>query len=257
MSKEEKQKFFYIGEVGDMNKREFEQKYTELFPSDTDKAEAFDEIAKQYYYGNFGRMQKTDFETLLFSLYLERILNISEEDIHTYSDYTLSKLLGITQAKVSNLKVKKELQYPYEGFDWKKSFLRVSSKARYENGKIRINILDKNLYYELKNAIEKADGYVEVQMNSSVLQISPEDFITLMTDIGEEKDRITVRKKLKEKLEGTYEDTEFLEKKSISEILKNNAHSMGTTLVADLIEDCVPVVGKYIANIIKESVVKE
>lgn len=62
-------------------------------------------------------MQKTYFETLLFSLYLDHILDISEDDMNTYSDYTLSKYLGITQSKVSNLKVKKELQYPYAKFD--------------------------------------------------------------------------------------------------------------------------------------------
>ena len=78
--------------------------------SDTDdieelrvKAEAFDQIAYEYYLGNFGTMTKTDFETLLFSLYLERILKKSESDLNTYSGYTLSKQLGITQERVGTL----------------------------------------------------------------------------------------------------------------------------------------------------------
>lgn len=93
--------------VVNINKDNCQKQYQLLFPSEREKAAAFDAIAEQYYYGNFGRMQKTDFETLLFSLYLDRILDTSEEDMHTYSDYTLSRHLGITQAKISNLKVKK------------------------------------------------------------------------------------------------------------------------------------------------------
>jgi hypothetical protein len=237
-----------------MGKPDFQQQYNDLFSSESEKAKAFDKIAEQYYYGNFGRMQKADFETLIFSLYLDRILNKSEQNMLSYSDYTLSKYLGITQSKISNLKVKKELQYPYEGFDWRKSFYRIASKACYENGKIRINIPDKNLYYELKNAIEEKGGYVDVQLNSSLLQIRPEYFIDLLLDIGNETDRKSVRKKLKNEMKEKNIDVEFMDRYSTGEVIKENAISIGVDVIADIVSSAVPVAGKTIANIIKNSI---
>lgn len=92
-----------------------QEKYEELFSLE-DKAKAFDMLAQNYYFGNFGTMQKSDFDLLMFSIYLERILEKSEDEIETFSDYELSKLLGITQSRVSTLKVKKQLRYPYKKF---------------------------------------------------------------------------------------------------------------------------------------------
>ena len=174
------------------------ERYNELFSDDTIKAKAFDKLAAAYYLRNFGQMQKTDFETLMFSLYLDRILDESEEDMRSYSDYTLSKLLGITQSKVSNLKVRKELLYPYERFDWRESLKRVIEHARYEDGKIKIPIPDKNLFLEIKNAIEESGGYIETQLNSSLLQIRPEYFVDLMVAASDEEiQRDEITQKLK------------------------------------------------------------
>jgi hypothetical protein len=146
------------------------------------------------------------------------------------------------------------LQYPYEGFDWRKSFYRIASKACYENGKIRINIPDKNLYYELKNAIEEKGGYVDVQLNSSLLQIRPEYFIDLLLDIGNETDRKSDRKKIKNEMKEKNIDVEFMDRYSTGEVIKENAISIGIDVIADIVSSAVPVAGKAIANIIKNSI---
>lgn len=153
------------------SKEKIKKQYNEYFPDEKTKAEAFDKIAERYYYANFGTMSKSDFETLLFSIYLERILEKHEENINMYSDYTLSKLLGVPQSRISSLKVRKELLYPYEKFDWKKSFERISDRAIYENGRIKLFIPDRNLYLELKNAIEMSGGFIEVQLTTNLLQV--------------------------------------------------------------------------------------
>ena len=93
-----------------------------------------------------------------------------------YSDYELSKQLGITQSKVRNLKVKKQLQYP-RTYDWKEAFVRVCENATYENGKIKVQIPDVNLYYEVKNAIEEAGGYIDISLTSNLLQVSRDIFL--------------------------------------------------------------------------------
>ena len=84
--------------------------YNELFNTLESKAKAFDTIAEKYYFSNFGSISRSDFDTLMFSLYIEQILFKHQDDFSAYSDYTLSKQLGITQTKVSNLKVKKQCQ---------------------------------------------------------------------------------------------------------------------------------------------------
>ena len=238
-----------------MKNDELEKHYKYLFPSEKEKAAAFDEIAKQFYFCNFGTMQKSDIETLLFSLYIDRILEMSEEDMQSYSDYTLSKQLGITQNKVSALKVRKELKYPYPKFDWKKSLARISENARYENGKIKIHIPDKNLYFEIKNAIESMGGYVEVQLNSTLLQVSPEYFLNLMVEIADEADRDEFRKKLKEEFRKQKLEIEAIEAESIRTVIKERGSDTAIEMIIGIMESCIsavnPVVGQIISNVIR------
>ena len=68
--------------------------------------QAFRMISARYFERNFGTMAKTDFETLLFSIYIEHLLDNNQP----FDDYAMSKALGITQSKVRTLKLRKELQ---------------------------------------------------------------------------------------------------------------------------------------------------
>ena len=227
------------------------QRYNELFPDDATKAKAFDEIAKQYYLCNFGTMQKADIDVLLFSLYIDQILAKTEQNMETYNDYTLSKYLGITQSRISTLKVKKELKYPYPGFDWRESFKRVLDKARYENGKIKIYISDKNLYLEIKNAIECNGGYIDVSLNPHLLQISPDYFINLVLAISDETVKETIIAKLNEKYQGTKTLEEELETKPIGELIKNGVLNLTKDAICDLIKSGIPVVGGIASKVLK------
>lgn len=224
-----------------------QQRYNELFPDDATKAKAFDEIAKQYYFCNFGTMQKSDIDVLLFSLYVDQILNQTEENMDTYSDYTLSKYLGITQSRISTLKVKKELKYPYPDFDWKESFLRVLENARYENGKIKVHIPDKNLYLEVKNAIECKKGYIDVSLNTHLLQVPPEYFIDLVLEISDDENKEKMKKDFIKELNEKYHNTQKLEEnfesKSIGELIKDNIINIDPDDICDLIKSCIPGIG--------------
>ena len=226
-------------------------KYEALFPTMEDKARAFDKMAREFYFCNFGTMSKADFETLMFSLYIDQILDRSEADFQTYSDYILSKQLGISQSRVSSLKEKKELKYPYPNFDWKKSFLRLVSNARYEDEKIKVFIPDRNLYLEIKNAIETNGGYVDKQLNSKLLQIRPEYFVDLLMLVSDETDRSVIQKKIKETLKSKDLDSDFLNQMSFGEYIKSNAPQFGLELVTEILSECIPVVGKGLSNVIK------
>ena len=232
------------------------RRYEELFPTKESKANAFDKLAEKYYYANFGTTPKTDVDVLMFSIYLEQILNVSESDMSSYSDYALSKLLGITQSRISNLKVKKELQYPYENFSWEKSFARIIDNYRYENGKIKLHIPDKNLYYEIKNIIENAGGYVDVQLNTTLLQINPEYFVDLIVAITEDDNRVEIKKKLKKTLDEHKVSTDDFDRKSIGELLKESAPDAVSSIVGELIGECIPAVGPVVGAVLKR-IIKE
>ncbi len=193
-----------------MTRNEAKERYNQYFSTAEGKAIAFDKIAERYYFANFGTMSKSDLETMLFSIYLDQILDQHESEMESYSDYTLSKALGITQSKISSLKVKKELLYPYSGFDWRKSFARISENVNYENGKIMLHIPDRNLYLEVKHEIETSGGYVETQLSANLLQIRPEYFLDLMVAISEEKDRNRLRKEIREEFRKKNKDIVFL-----------------------------------------------
>ena len=222
-----------------MTKEDAKKVYEELFSNDSEKAKAFDKIAEKYYYSNFGSTSKADFDVLMFSLYIEQILEKGTEKFSSYSDYTLSKQLGITQSKVSNLKVKKELLYPYDKFDWKKSFLQVSRNAIFEDNKIKVFIPDRNLYIELKNAIETMGGYTEVQLTSNLLQVRLAFFLDLLLAISKEEDREKIRRELRKIVKANDQDEKLYENENVGKALLKKTPE----IIIGLIGECIPVFG--------------
>ena len=192
------------------------ERYNEIFKSDEKKAEAFDKLARNYYLGNFGSMQKSDIDVLMFSLFIDCILEQSEDDINTYSDYTLAKQLGITQSRVSNLKQKKQLQYPYTGFDWKVSFKRCCGNAKADGDKIKINLRDINLYYEIQNQIDKHGGYVDATLSRNLLVITPDEFFELVEQILTEEEKSTLKKQIRKQYADNKTFIEELEREPLS-----------------------------------------
>lgn len=153
--------------------------YNDLFDQEA-KAKAFDQLAERYYMKNFGTIQKSDLDTLMFSIFMERVLDEkTDSDLMVFDDYEMSKVLGVTQSRISTLKEKKQLQYPHE-YNWKKSFLRLVDRARYEGNRIKIQIPDKNLYIEIQHAIEENGGYIDAKCAKNTLSVSPYDFIDLL-----------------------------------------------------------------------------
>ena len=199
--------------------KEKEDRYNELFNNEEDITNAFKAIAREFYWGNFGRLSKADFETLMFHIYLEQLLKIKgDKDFKNYSDYTIAKDLGISQSKVSSLKLKKQLQYPH-AYDWRAALARISKNCRYEGGKIKLQIPDINLYYEIKNAVEESGGFIDVSLTSKLLQISPEYFLDLIEAISEGETREELRKEIRKKLRESMKDKEYLESEPIGKQL--------------------------------------
>lgn len=162
------------------------ERYTQLFDEQS-KADAFDEIARRFYAGNFGQMTKTDFETLMFRLYLNRQLAMDGNATSTYSDFKLSKELGITQAKVRSLRMQKELRYPGEGLEWKTVFVNRVQYARYDEVKhlVKVSIPDIIVLTELRNFVEENGWYDEYQLNPKLFQCRLDIFVEICNHLND------------------------------------------------------------------------
>lgn len=206
-----------------------------------EKAKMFDQIADKYYNVNFGCFSKSQIDLLMFSFYIEKLIDAGRN----FDDYTISKQLGVVQSTVRQLKKKKQLIYP-RNYKWYEVFLEYSKNAVFDgSGRIVINIPDPNVYLELQHAIEDLGGYVEIQLNSKLLKIPPGYYIELLLRIYQLDGTFDVKeaKKLKadfikelnrrylekEKLDSEFTDKTFLTK------LKENGFEIGLDILKDMI----------------------
>lgn len=145
--------------------------------STEEKIKIFDKIAQNYFVRNFGEMSKSDFETLLFSEYIEHRIN----NKLPFDDYSLSKELGITQVRIRALKEKKELKYPYNVVEWKKIFAESVKNAKIDPNDhyVKMIIQDINVMNEIRNFIEIHGWYDECSLNRKLLRIPLDCFVEI------------------------------------------------------------------------------
>ncbi len=151
---------------------------------DETKIRAFDEIAKKFYEHNFGQTSKSDFEVLMFKIYLD---NCNKQNKDT-CDFTVATALGITESRVRNLKLKKELQYPDNGQVWKKEFIEAIKYAVYDDktGLVKMSIVEPNVKRNIEHRIDELHIFSEAQLNGKLLQMRPDHFVQLVKSLSEE-----------------------------------------------------------------------
>ena len=150
--------------------------------STQEKADAFDLIQKHFLNKNFGSANKGDIELLLFSIIIDHLID-HEMD---YDDYTLSNMLGITQQRVSNLKIKKQLRYPKE-YNWKKALISRLPTVVYSKNDTMVSLMvnDPNLHIEVKHFLESKGYFYDYNLNPKNLTMDTCAFARLLLEIGE------------------------------------------------------------------------
>lgn len=157
-----------------------QKKYEEIFNNESLKAKCFDEIASLFFDRNFGSSSKAEIDLLMFHLLMERLIKQNQKDgvidYRKCSDYSLSRILGISESKIRNLKIKKNLAYPEE-YNWIDSFASIVSNSkltRTHNNKVLITIPDPNVMIEVRNFLEENGDIVEKHLNSKILEMDME-----------------------------------------------------------------------------------
>ena len=122
---------------------------------------------------NFGTLNKTDFELLMFHHYMESV----RKSGLAYTNYEIAKQLGITVQRVMGLKDKEASRFPYDESIWRKQFLECFKSLYMSGDKLVINITDRRLYRELESYLEKQGLGTEYDLNPSIFKAEPEKFI--------------------------------------------------------------------------------
>lgn len=212
--------------------------------SDNEKISCFDRIASQFYSRNFGQMSKSDIELMMFDIFMKKMIEDNRDtngtiDYSKCSDYRISQELGITQQKVKNLKVKSQLVYPVD-YDWKLALAKLIKNARFDKQtqKVTLNIPDPNLYLEIRNFIEEQGAYVEVQLNSKILQLRAEDFVDLALALEPESNRQEIIKCFKKTFREHCKNDDVFTNKGIGEFLVSEI--LDAPGIADTICSIIP-----------------
>lgn len=204
-------------------------RYAELFPNEKTKAAAFDKVAELFYSKNFSSSSKSEVELLMFSIYMEGLINSCKKsdgtiDYSICSDHEIGKQLGITQERVRSLKVKKQARYPVE-FRWQDSLLSIKDSVRYDDciNKIIIPTRDPNLYNEIRNYIEDHGGYIEIKRSGNYIQIRPEHYFMLVYEELSESNKNKCRKEVERELRKHNKENVIAEAKKPVDVMKNVA----------------------------------
>ncbi len=146
-----------------------------------EKIKLFDEIADKYFNRNFGTMMKADIDVMIFSTYIEHLLNNNMK----YDDYTIAQELGLTENRVRTLKERKQLKYPYEKFNWKEAFVKLIPTAKYNKKSelVQMCVEDVNLMREIRHYFIEKKYFDEHQLNSKLLQCKLEFFIDVCNSL--------------------------------------------------------------------------
>lgn len=160
-----------------------------------EKCALFDKLEQMYFCQNFGSTSKSDLEVFLFSEYIEHCLNTGEP----YDDYSLSKILGISQSRIRALKEKKELKYPRKGFDWRQAFADSVRNAKYDefDHYVKIIIQDVNVMNEVRHYFEEKGWFDECSLNKKLLRIPLGCFADICIDDSTQPDLFSAETKKK------------------------------------------------------------
>lgn len=171
--------------------------------SDKEAAANFRKLAALFYNKNYGQASKSEIELLMFHFYMKNLRKKASANGVTnyskYSDYTISKEIGITQQRVRNLKIKEQLIYPRE-FNWKTEFENLLTHAQYDKvtHMVSIDIPDPNLYIEIKNYFQENGKVVEKTLNSREFKIRIDNLLIFVIEISDNRDEFV--KQLKDNM---------------------------------------------------------
>lgn len=204
---------------------------------DVEKIKAFDRISECFLKQNFGSVSKGDLELIFFSILLEHC----RKNNMKYDDYTLGNILGITQQRVRNLKIKNQLRYPDNTYDWQAELAQLAQNVRYsEDDRFALISLDNPiLMIEIQYFIEQKGGFVDYSFNPKLLKMPVRDFAVLMVEIGMEKNENAILKKIQMIHQQDQSRIETITKANWKKRIKEGSIEFAKLIITNAIETAI------------------
>lgn len=195
------------------------------------QAENFRQLAKLYYEGNFGTVQKSEIDLLMFHFFYEEKCRETKDrtgSYNTVSDYTLAVELGVTPQRVRALREKVELRYPSKDFDWKKEVKSLISAGKIvKDGEfLCFSVPNPRLFHEIENFVEQNKGVVSYDNNGKVMKVMPLAYVEILKECtGKDEKQIVAA--LKENLKDNADLAKALTEKGIVKTISECASFVG------------------------------
>lgn len=174
-----------------------------------------DSILSLFLNKNFGTAQKSEIELIVFHHYLKHCKNLNK----SVSDLNLGKKLGITPARVRNMKLKDYLHQDDKSDWWKQELLKQMNETSFEiRGKEIIFVIrDITLMTEIRNFLEE-NGFVnDYSLNPNLFSCSIDVMLKIWAVLSGEEPNI-VSKTLVEFLKNQNNELEVNNNSKILEI---------------------------------------
>lgn len=146
-----------------------------------EKQSDFAKLFLERYFGRgFGSMTKNDIEVLIFDL-MTRYGSIS-----TQSNFDISCLLKIPEAKVKRLRYEASIRYGnHDMKKFKEDFYNIISKAEYlaDKDNIKFSVEDKFLRMRIHSELKKLNAFAEIGNNSEIIVVDKELFGKLLNQL--------------------------------------------------------------------------
>lgn len=155
-----------------------------------DREALLSELAERFYNKNFGSLSKTDLELIMFRLYFHAAEKCATDENgriceSAISDYKIGADLGLSPARVRNLRLKMELQSK-EVFNWKEELgivLQNPSNLSTAGDYFEITIRSRMLFFAVEDWLEDRGSTADITLNPKQLRVKKNDFYALLTDL--------------------------------------------------------------------------
>jgi len=200
--------------------------------SDSEKIKAFDRLSGCFLNHNFGTVGKSDIELIFFSVVME---HLKSNNLRT-DDYTVSNILGITQQRVRNLKIKDQLRNQYD-YDWKSELASLAQNPHYspDDRTITISLDNPVLFIEVQHFIEQQNGIIDYSLNPKLLRMQTRDFALLMVEIGISTNKKQVLKSIRKEYQRENGIDEQLTREKLTTRLLNGSLDFAKDIISNVV----------------------
>ena len=221
--------------------------------NNNEKAKYFDQIAKEYFNGNFGSFSKSQMDLLMFHILCE-IYRLQGKDI---TDYELSNQLGIVESRVRTYRTKEYLQFREDDFNWEEEFLKAACKPYRVGDMIKISIEDPIVQRELKHYLEVNGGLYDNNLNCKLLSITPLTYVELIIQIQSKfsgTDDNQLEKEFYKALNADFRKNKKIEDKITKESFKDCCKKAAPEVLEILVKVLLDTSGLNLINLTIDSV---